>query len=112
MFKVACAALAACVLAPASYAAPPADPLTKSSAVLKLDGLDLATPKGQRILAMRMDQAARDVCGNRLETIHLAAGAQSRLCQDDVKATIRSRIERRTADAGNFSRAPIILAAR
>ncbi len=112
MLKVACAALAVCVITPALYAAPVVNPLAKSSTALKLDGLDLATPKGQRILAIRMDQAARDVCGNGLETIHLVAGAQSRTCRVDVKADIRSRIEQRTAAASQVSPTSIMLAAR
>ncbi|MFS0772023.1 UrcA family protein [Sphingomonas sp. 1P08PE] len=109
MLKVAGAALAACLITPALCAAPVANPLVKSSTVLKLDGLDLATPQGQRVLAIRMNQAARDVCGSGLETIHLAAGAQSRTCQSDVKADIRSRIEQRTAGTAPAS---VMLAAR
>lgn len=112
MLKAACAALAACMITTGSYAAPLANPLAKPSASVKIAGLDLATPQGQRTLSIRMDQAARDVCGNRLDTIHLAVGAQSRECQADVKADIRSRIEQRTAVAANLSRASFVLAAR
>ena len=106
MLKAVCAALAACAIAPALCAAPgPASPLVKSSTILKLSGVNLATAEGQRTLAIRMDQAARDVCGDRLATIHLALEAQSQACRAEVKADIRSRIEQRTADAGQFSQA-------
>jgi UrcA family protein len=106
MLKAACAALAACVIAPALYAAPgPANPLVQSSTILKLDGVNLATASGQRVLAIRMDQAARAVCGERLANIHLALDAQSRACRTEVKADLRSRIEQRTADAGHLATA-------
>lgn len=101
MLKATLAVVAACVMTTSAYAAEPANPLAKSSAVLKLDGLDLGTVKGQRLLDIRMGQAARQVCGDRLSNIHLALEAESRLCQAEVKADIRSRIEQQTADAGD-----------
>ncbi|WP_395396666.1 UrcA family protein [Novosphingobium sp. BL-8A] len=101
MLKATLAVLAACTISSAVYAAEPENPLAKSSVMLKLDGLDLSTVQGQRTLDLRMAQAARAVCGDRLATIHLALAAQSRACQAEVKADIRSRIEQQMADAGN-----------
>jgi UrcA family protein len=106
MMKAVCAALVACAVAPALLAAPgPMSPLAKSSTIMKLNGVNLATAEGQRVLAIRMDQAARDVCGERLSNIHLALEAESRACRAEVKADIRSRIEQRTADAGQLTQA-------
>lgn len=112
MLKVTLAVLAACAIAPAVSAAEPVNPLAKNSVTLKLDGLDLATVDGQNRLAIRMDQAARDVCGSRLSTIHLALEAQSRACQAEVKTDIRSRIEQQMADAGRVLPASHRLALR
>ena len=96
---MALAAAAAIVAAP--VAATEADnPLAKDKVVMSLRGLELATVAGQRALAIRIDQAALAVCGDRLATVHLALEEQSRACQADVKAEIRSRIELRTADTG------------
>jgi len=96
MLKATVAVMAAVMLAPALHAAEPVNPLAKSSVTMNLAGLDLTTPEGQRRLAIRMGQAARDVCGGRLSTIHLALDAQSRACQAEVKADIRARIEQQT----------------
>lgn len=112
MVKAAWAALAAFAIAPALLAAGPVNPLVKDSVVLKLANLDLTSVEGQRVLAIRMDQAARDVCGDRLANVHLALDAQSRSCQAEVKADIRSRIEQRVADAGRSSRGALQLAMR
>ena len=101
MLKVAFGALAALAMAPAVFAAAPQDPLRQDTVVLDLRKIDLATVEGQRTLAIRMDQAARAVCGDRLATIHLALDEQSRLCRADVIADIRGRIEARSADARN-----------
>ena len=101
MTKVAFAVFAALVAAPALFAAPVENPFAKDKVVLSLSGLDFASVDGQRALAIRMDQAARQVCGDGLSTIHLALAEQSRTCQADVKADIRARIEARTADAGH-----------
>lgn len=94
MLKATLAVLTVCPIAPALHAAEPVNPLVKSSVTMNLSGLDLTTAEGQRRLAIRMGQAAREVCGSRLSTVHLALGAQSRECQAEVKADIRSRIER------------------
>ncbi len=101
MLKAALAVLAVCTITSTASAAEPENPLAKSSVILKLDGLDLSTVGGQRTLDLRMGQAARAVCGDRLATIHLALAAQSRACQAEVKAGIRTRIEQRMADAGD-----------
>ena len=105
------AALAAIGAVPSVCAASTENPLAKDQVVLSLRDLDLATVSGQRALAIRMDQAARAVCGDRLATVHLALEEQSRACQADVKADLRARIEVRTADAGS-SPQPIEVASR
>lgn len=112
MNKAAFAALAAFAAAPAVLAAPADNPLAKDSVVLSLSKLDLATVNGQRSLAIRMDQAARAVCGDRLSTVHLALEEQSRACQAEVKADIRARIEARTADASRTPSQPVLIALR
>jgi UrcA family protein len=90
--------LAACAVASsASAAAPTSDPFVKDKATLRLDGLDLSTADGQQRLAIRMDQAARAVCGDNLSSVHLALGASARECRDVVVADIRSQIEARLA---------------
>jgi UrcA family protein len=104
MLKFAFGALAALAMAPAAIAATPQNPLVKESVVLDLRKIDLATVEGQRTLAIRMDQAARDVCGSRLATIHLSLEEQSRSCRAGVVADVRARIEARTADAARASR--------
>ena len=101
--KVAAAALAALIVTAPALAAEPANPFASDKAVLSLKGLDLASVDGQRRLAIRMDEAARAVCGDRLATIHLSLNEQSRACQAEVVADIRSRIEARTADARQTS---------
>lgn len=106
------AALAAAAAAPAMSAAPGDNPLARDQVVMSLRGLDLSTVSGQQALAIRMDQAARAVCGDRLATVHLALEEQSRACQADVKADIRARIELRAADAGQVRTPPIEVAAR
>ena len=88
--------LAACAMA-SSAAAATNDPFVEDSATLRLDGLDLSTVEGQQRLAIRMDDAARAVCGDRLAHVHLAVAAQARECQTAVKADIRSQIEERMA---------------
>jgi len=100
MLKLALGALAVLAVAPAAGAATQQNPFAKDSVVLNLRNIDLATVEGQRTLAIRMDHAARDVCGERLDRIHLAMEAQARTCRAAVVADVRSRIEARTADAG------------
>ena len=95
--KAVFAAAAALVLSAPAFAAEPVNPLAQSRATVSLAGLDLATVDGQQRLAIRMDQAARAICGDRVATIHLTLAEQSRGCQAEVIASLRSRIEARSA---------------
>jgi UrcA family protein len=107
MMKIGIAALAALlVTAPAFAASTGSNPFSADSAVLDLRGLDLSSVDGQQRLAIRMDQAASAVCGEGMDTIHLALGAQARACHADVIADIRSRIAAATAatDAAKATR--------
>lgn len=81
----------------AGHAAPIENPLAKESASLSLGGLDLATVEGQQRLAIRLDQAAAQVCGEKLASVHLALEEQGRACRAQVLADIRGQIERRMA---------------
>jgi UrcA family protein len=102
MLKTGLLALAACALAtPALAATTTDDPFVADKAVLRLDGLDLSSADGQQRLAIRMDQAARAVCGDNLSSVHLALGERSRECRTAVLADIRAQIEARTAVAAN-----------
>ena len=89
--------LAACTLATSVSAAATDNPFARDEAVLRLSGLDLSTAEGQQRLAIRMDEAATAVCGDRLSTVHLAADTHARECKAMVLADIRSQIEARTA---------------
>jgi UrcA family protein len=100
MMKFGLVALAAVAFATSATAATTENPFAKDKTVLQLSGLDLSTPDGQQRLAIRMDQAARSVCGERLSTVHLDAEAKSRECRAAVVADVRNQIEARTADAG------------
>lgn len=71
----------------------------KASTVLTLQGIDLATADGQQRLAIRVDQAARAVCGDNLATIHADLEARARDCRADVAEQVRTQIETRTASA-------------
>lgn len=95
-------ALAACALA-TSVSAASTDPFARDGAVLRLNGLDLSTAKGQQGLAIRMDEAARAVCGDRLSSVHLVLGTRARECRTAVIADIRAQIEARTAFVANTS---------
>jgi UrcA family protein len=98
IMKAGLMAVAACALAaPAMAETTPSDPFVQDSATLHLDGLDLATVDGQRRLAIRMNDAARAVCGDGLDTVHLRAHARSQECRTEVLARIRERIETRVA---------------
>lgn len=98
MLKTGLAALVACALAvPAMANETPADPFAKEQVTLRLDGLNLATVEGQQRLAIRMDNAARAVCGDGLDTVHLAANARAVECRSEVLANIRQQIETRMA---------------
>jgi UrcA family protein len=91
--------LGACTLLTSVSAAAAENPFAKDEAVLRLSGLDLSTAEGQQRLAIRMDQAARAVCGDRLASVHLAADAKAQECRSAVIADIRTQIEARTANA-------------
>lgn len=88
--------LGACALL-TSVPAAADSPFAKDEAVLQLDGLDLSTADGQQRLAIRMDAAARQVCGDRLESVHLALAATARECRIAVLEDIRKQIETRMA---------------
>lgn len=97
MVKTGIAALAVVFAIAPAMAAPTDNPFAADHAVLSLRGLDLTTVDGQQRLAIRMDQAARAVCGDGMSTIHLALDAQARGCRADVYADIRARIAAATA---------------
>lgn len=75
------------------------NPFAKDKAILNLQDLDLATADGQQRLAIRVDQAARAVCGERLSGVHLALEAKTQECRTSVAADVRSQIEARLARA-------------
>ena len=89
--------LGACALSTSVSAIAAESPFAQDEAVLRLDGLDLSTADGQQRLAIRMDQAARAVCGDQLASVHLAADAKARECRTAVIADIRTQIEDRMA---------------
>ncbi|GFM28932.1 uncharacterized protein PY1_contig-06-172 [Novosphingobium sp. PY1] len=97
MMKIGLAVLATFAFATTAYAAPAENPFAKDEAVLTLKGIDLTTPEGQERLAIRMDQAARAVCGDRLAGVHLALEAKAQECRTAVIADVRSQIETRSA---------------
>lgn len=88
--------LGACTLS-TSIPAAAENPFAEDQAVLRLDGLDLSTVEGQQRLAIRMDAAARAVCGDRVSSVHLALEAQAQECRTAVLADIRAQIEARMA---------------
>lgn len=90
--------LGVCTLA-TSVSATAENPFARDEAVLRLSGLDLSTAEGQQRLAIRMDRAARAVCGDRLSNVHLATEVHARDCRTAVIADIRTQIEARTAAA-------------
>jgi len=97
--KIGLLALAACAMAGSASAATTTakDPFVQDKATLRLEGLDLSTADGQQRLAIRMDQAARAVCGDGLSSVHLALGASERECRTAVIADIRAQIDARLA---------------
>ncbi|TVV76818.1 UrcA family protein [Sphingomonas solaris] len=97
--KIAIAALAAVTLGSAAFAGTVANPFAKDSATLTLKGLDLASADGQQRLAVRVDQAARAVCGENLANIHIDLEARARACRADVAEQVRGQIEARVAAA-------------
>lgn len=95
-------ALAAFGLATSASAATTTEnPFAQDKATLRLSGLDLSTADGQQRLAIRMDQAARAVCGDRLASVHIALGERTRECRTAVIADIRAQIDARLADASS-----------
>lgn len=108
--KTAIVAFAALALA-TSASASTGNPFARDQAVLQLKGLDLTTAEGQQRLAIRMDQAARSVCGERLSNIHLDVEAKARACRASVVADVRAQIETRMAYAPTASR-PQLASAR
>jgi UrcA family protein len=97
MMKIGAAALAAILAATPAIAAPGGNPFSADTAVLNLRGIDLTTVDGQQRLAIRMDQVANTVCGEKMSSIHLALGSQARGCRADVIADMRTRIAAATA---------------
>lgn len=79
------------------------NPFARDQAVLDLKGLDLATAEGQERLAIRMDAAARSVCGENMASLHLTLERKAQECRTAVLADIRGRIENRRADASSAS---------
>ncbi|WP_374942571.1 UrcA family protein [Sphingomonas sp.] len=81
-------------------------PFGKPSTALTLQGVDLATADGQQRLAIRVDQAARTVCGDNLATIHADLESRARDCRADVAEQVRTQIETRTAQTNG----PVLVA--
>jgi UrcA family protein len=108
MMKTSLMALATLMVAGTASATTTQNPFAQDSATVRLKDLDLSTPDGQQRLAIRMDQAARAVCGENMAGIHLALEEQARACRSAVLADMRVRIEARTADAAPH--APVKLA--
>ena len=97
--KIGLVALATLALATSASAADTENPFAKDQAILNLKGLDLSTAEGQQRLAIRMDQAARAVCGDRVASVHLAMERKAQECRTSVVADVRSQIEARMANA-------------
>lgn len=107
--KIGLVVFATFALATSAAAATPENPFAKDQTILNIKGLDLSTAEGQQRLAIRMDQAARAVCGDRMATVHLAVESKAQECRAAVVADIRSQIETRVAKAAGGS--PVRLAA-
>lgn len=95
--KIGIAAVVAASLGSAAFAGTIDNQFGRDSSTLSLRGLDLATADGQAGLAIRVDQAARAVCGESLATIHPDLEARARACRTDVAEQVRDQIEARTA---------------
>ena len=107
--RIGLAALAALAFATsASAGSNTANPFAQDKATLNLAGLDLSTADGQQRLAIRMDQAARAVCGDRMAGVHLALEAKAQECRAAVVADVRAQVEARSASAATKS--PVRLA--
>lgn len=91
------AALASAAPAPSTLL----NPLAKQQVVLQHSDLDLATADGQSRLTSRLREAAIDLCGARMQAIHLTLVSKSQRCQAEVIAEARGRIEElATRDSG------------
>ncbi len=101
--KIVLAALAAVTLGSAAFAGTVDNQFANDSAVLTLKGLNLASADGQQRLAIRVDQAARAVCGDKLANVHIDLETRSRACRADVAEQVRSQIEARVAAASQKS---------
>jgi UrcA family protein len=114
MMKIGILALASLAFATTASAAAGTstgeNPFARDQAVLDLKGLDLATAEGQQRLAIRMDAAARSVCGENMASVHLALERKAQDCRTAVLADIRDRIENRRADASSASAAKLAFA--
>jgi len=105
--KIGLAALAAVACAIPAIASAADNPFAQDQAILDLRGLDLSSAQGQQRLAIRMEQAANAVCGDRLAGIHLALEAKARACRASVVADIHAQVEAQLAMAS----APVRVAA-
>jgi UrcA family protein len=108
MMKTGLMALAAFALATSASASATDNPFAQEKVTLNLKGLDLSTSDGQQRLAIRMDQAARAVCGDQLASVHLELERKAQVCRTAVIADVRAQIESRTAHAAIAS--PVHLA--
>lgn len=98
--KTALVALATLAFATSASAANAnVNPFAQDKAILNLQDLDLSSADGQQRLAIRVDQAARAVCGDRVSGLHLAVEAKAQQCRTAVTADVRSQIEARLAKA-------------
>jgi UrcA family protein len=84
-----------------------AEPVIAISTVQTAD-LDLATPKGQRALDLRLERAVKDVCGTASDA-DVAGKNEVRRCRAETLASLASERDQRVARA---SGAPIEVAAR
>jgi UrcA family protein len=103
MMKIGLVALATFAFATSASASTVENPFAQDEAILDLKGLDLSTADGQQRLAIRMDNAARAVCGERLAGVHLALESQTQECRAAVVADVRSQVETRMAKASGRS---------
>ncbi|WP_242124885.1 UrcA family protein [Sphingobium sp. Sx8-8] len=108
--KIGFLAMASLAFATSAVAAGGENPFARDQAVLHLNGLDLATADGQQRLAIRMDQAARSVCGDSVASVHLALERKAQDCRAAVVADIRRQIESRQAAASDASAVKLALA--
>lgn len=89
------------VLATASFVVPAgaamANPFAAGQAGIRYTDLDLAKPADQARLAIRLDNAAADVCGRAFDRIHPTLAQQAAQCRAEVIAEARARIDQRVA---------------